>query len=70
MIPTPDISMKIPVERRNSTIQMIDAQGDLMMGAGEYFTIPLEMIIGKHEESLHREVGPLEKGISGYLPVS
>jgi hypothetical protein len=26
---------KIPVERRNSNIQMIDAQEDLMMGAGE-----------------------------------
>jgi hypothetical protein len=61
---------KISVERRNSPIQMIDAQGDLMMGAGEYFTGPLEMVMGKHEQSLRWEVGPLEKGISGYLPVS
>jgi hypothetical protein len=36
---------KIPIERRNSPIQMIDAQGDLMMGAGEYFTTPLEMVM-------------------------
>jgi len=41
-----------------------------MMGAGEYFTTPLDMVMGKHEESLHWEVGRLEKGISRYLPVS
>ena len=58
---------KIPVERRSSPIQMLDAQGDLMMGAGEYFTSPLEMVMGKHEENIRWEVGPLEKGISGYL---
>jgi hypothetical protein len=61
---------RIPVETRNSPIQIIDAQEDLMMSAGEYFTAPLAMVIGKHEESLRWEVGPLEKGISGYLPVS
>lgn len=61
---------KIPVHRRDSPIEMHDAQGDLMMGAGEYFTAPLEMVMGKHEESLRWEVGPLEKGISGYLPIS
>jgi RNase H-like domain found in reverse transcriptase/Reverse transcriptase (RNA-dependent DNA polymerase)/Integrase zinc binding domain/Chromo (CHRromatin Organisation MOdifier) domain/Integrase core domain len=61
---------KIPIERRNSPIQMLDAQGDLMMGAGEFFTAPLEMVMGKHEESLRWEVGPLEEGISGYLPIS
>jgi hypothetical protein len=61
---------KIPVERMKSTIQLIEAQGDLMMGAGEYFTATLEMVLVKHEECLRWEVGPLEKGISGYLPVS
>ena len=43
---------KIPVERRASPLQMLDAQGDLMMGAGEYFTAPLEMVMGKHEEKI------------------
>jgi len=61
---------KLPVERRGSPIQMLDAQGDLMMGVGEYFTTPLEMVMGKQEESIRWAVGPLEKGISGYLPVS
>jgi hypothetical protein len=61
---------KIPMERRSSPIQMLDAQGDLMMGAGEYFTAPLEMVMGKHEESIHWKLGPLEKGISRYIPVS
>jgi hypothetical protein len=61
---------KIPVERRSSPIQVLDALGDLMMGAGEYFTAPLEMIMGKHEESIRWELGPLEKGIYRYLPVS
>jgi hypothetical protein len=61
---------KIPVEQRSSPIQMLDAQGDLMMGAGEYFTTLLEMVMDKHEESIRCEIGPLEKGISWYLPVS
>ena len=43
---------KIPVERGASPLQMLDAQGDLMMGAGEYFTAPLEMVMGKHEEKI------------------
>jgi hypothetical protein len=49
---------------------MLDALYDLMMGEGEYFTEPLEMVIGKLEKSICWEVGPLEKGISRYLPVS
>jgi hypothetical protein len=49
---------------------MLDAQGDLMMGAGEYFTAPVEMGMGKHEESICWEAGLLEKGISGYHPIS
>jgi hypothetical protein len=61
---------KIPVERQSSPIQMLDAQGDLMLGAGKYFTAPREMVIGKHERSIRREVGPLEKGIIRYQPVS
>jgi hypothetical protein len=28
------------------------------------------MVMGKHEERIRWEVGPLEKGISGYLPGS
>jgi hypothetical protein len=43
---------KIPVERRSSPIKMVNVQGDLMMEAGEYFTAPLEMVMGKHEESV------------------
>ena len=43
---------KIPVVRRASPIQMQDAHGDIMMGAGEYITVPLEMVMGKHEEKL------------------
>jgi hypothetical protein len=58
------------VEQRSSPIQMLDAQGDLKMGAGEYFTAPREMVMGKHEESIRWEAVPLEKLISGYLPVS
>jgi hypothetical protein len=61
---------KIPVYRWGSPIQRLDAQGELMMGAGEYFTAPLEMVMGKNAKSIRWEVGPLEMGISGYLPVS
>jgi hypothetical protein len=41
-----------------------------MMGAGEYFTAPLEMVRGKHEESNRLEVDPFQKGNSGYGLVS
>jgi len=61
---------KIPVQRRSSPIQMLDAQCDRMMGPGKSFTAPLELVIGMNEQSIRWEVGPLEKGISGYLSVS
>jgi hypothetical protein len=34
---------KIPLERRSSSVQMRDAQYDLMIGVGEYFTEALGM---------------------------
>jgi hypothetical protein len=61
---------KIPVERRNSPIKMLDPQGDLMKGACEYITAQPELVMGKHEESICRKVDSLAKGISRYLPTS
>jgi hypothetical protein len=61
---------KILVDRQNSPIQVVAALDNLMLGVGKYFSGPLEMVMGKHDESLHWEVGLLQKVISGYLPVS
>jgi hypothetical protein len=61
---------KIAVKRWNSPMRMLDAQGDHIMGVGEYFTAPIQMVMRKQEKSLCWEVGPLEKGITGYLAVS
>jgi hypothetical protein len=41
-----------------------------MMGVGEYFTTPSEMVLVKNEETFCWEVGFLEKGISRYLQIS
>jgi hypothetical protein len=49
---------------------MYDAQGDVMMGGGEYYTHPVHMSMGDHKETLRWEVATLEEGISGYLPIA
>jgi hypothetical protein len=48
---------------------MFDAQGDVMMGGGDYCTHPVRMTMGDHKETLRWEVATLEEGITGYLPI-
>lgn len=61
---------KIQVYWQKNHLIIYNAQGDLMRGAGEYFTDRLEMIIGMHKEDISWEVATLEKVIAGYLPIS
>ncbi|KAH0610375.1 uncharacterized protein H6S33_011902 [Morchella sextelata] len=60
----------IPLVRRDQPLTMFDAQGDVMMGGGEYYTHPVCMIMGDHKETLRWEVATLEEGMTGYLPIS
>lgn len=62
--------LRIPVHRRKNPVEIYDASGGTIQGAGEYYTRPLDMIIGKHEEALFWEVSPLPEDILGYLPIS
>lgn len=41
-----------------------------MPTGGLYYTWPGEMIIGKHQETLSREVKPLPDNVLGYFPLS
>lgn len=43
---------KIPVHKRQQALQILDAAGGAIIGAGLYYMRPLDMIIGKHEEML------------------
>ncbi|KAH0603433.1 uncharacterized protein H6S33_007755 [Morchella sextelata] len=60
----------IPLVRRDQPLTMFDAQGDVMMGGGEYYTHPVRMTMGDHKETLRWEVATLEEGMTGYLPIS
>jgi hypothetical protein len=60
----------IPLVRRDQPLTMYDAQGDVMMGGGEYYTHPVCMTMGDHKETLRWEVATLEEGMTGYLPIS
>ena len=59
----------IPCHTRNNPMPATDAAGREIQGTGKDFTSPLIMRVGEHQEELAWEVGPLEEGIDGYLPV-
>lgn len=61
---------KIPTISRKSPVQVLGPDGTQIEGAGLRFTTPLNLVIGKHEESMSWEVGPLQDGVLGYLPIS
>lgn len=44
---------QIPLKKQDTPLEMIYAQGDLTIGAGEYFNLTLHMVIGQHEETIH-----------------
>ena len=60
---------KIPTIARADPKHISDAAGRPIEGAGERYSMPLIMRIGHHQEELAWEVGPLEEGVDGYLPV-
>ena len=59
----------IPCHTRNNPMPATDAAGREIQGTGKSYTSPLIMRVGEHQEELAWEVGPLEEGIDGYLPV-
>jgi hypothetical protein len=55
--------------RRKSPVEVRSADGTPIEDAGFKYSTPLTMRIGHHQEEVRWEIGKLEKGISGYLPV-
>jgi hypothetical protein len=60
---------KMPWVRRESPVEVRSADGTPIEDAGSKYSTPLTMRIGHHQEEVSWEIGKLEKGISGYLPV-
>src|SRR5436190_13801076 len=60
---------RVPTGEREHPQKIRDAAGQIIEGAGKRFTQLLTMRMGDHQEELAWEVGPLEEGIDGYLPV-
>jgi hypothetical protein len=60
---------KLPWVRRPDPVKVTGADGTPIEGAGEKYTEPLTMRIGHHQEDISWEIGRLERGISGYLPI-
>jgi hypothetical protein len=63
------VQHKLPWVRRPDPVKVTGADGTPIEGAGERHTKPLTMRIGYHQEEISWEIGQLEKGISGYLPI-
>jgi hypothetical protein len=60
---------KMPWVRRECPVEVRSADGTPIEDAGSKYSTPLTMRIGHHQEEVSWEIGKLEKGISGYLPV-
>lgn len=60
----------IPLKRRQSQARIDHGGGLPMEDAGLHYAPNLQMVIGKHLEELSWEIGRLEDGVLGYLPVA
>jgi hypothetical protein len=60
---------KMPWVRRENPVEVRSADGTPIEDAGSKYSTPLTMRIGHHQEEVSWEIGKLERGISGYLPV-
>jgi hypothetical protein len=60
---------KLPWVRWKTPVQVGNADGTPIEDAGSKYSTPLTMRIGQHQEDVSWEIGKLERGISGYLPV-
>jgi hypothetical protein len=60
---------KLPWVKRAEPVRVTGADGSPIEGAGVRYTTLLTMRIGHHQEEISWEIGQLEKGISGYLPI-
>ena len=61
---------QLPRVQRENPIIITNASGQVIQGAGRYVVPNLGMSIGQHQEELAWEVGDIEQGVDGYLPVS
>lgn len=63
-------NQKVPWIRRDEPISVLSADGQPMTDAGLKYSELLVMRIGYHQEELSWEIGKLEDGIDGYLPIA
>ena len=61
---------RLPKSERKTPIRITNANGDEIPGAGRYIVPNLGMAIQEHQEEMAWEVGTIEQGVDGYLPVS
>ena len=62
---------QVPCVRRKVACPITDASGNNLPGSGRWYTRPLKMIIGDHENEMNFEVADMPEGkIDGYLPMS
>ena len=60
----------IPLRKRRSPIEVRTATGDVFTGAGTAFVPETTLQIGEHKEMYAWEVGEMEEGVDGYLPIA
>ena len=60
---------KIPTVIRAKPQHVRDVAGRLIEGAGDRYSLPLVMRLGHHQEELAWEVGPIEDGVDGVIPI-
>lgn len=59
--------LKIPVHLRQQGLQILDAAGVTITGAPRYYSRPLDINIGEHDETLSWEVSHLPEDVLRYL---
>ena len=61
---------QLATKKRRLPLVVTTATGEAIPGAGELYIPPISLRVGKHLEMMAWEVGRIEDGIDGYLPIS
>src|SRR5215204_2571487 len=60
-----------PLVKRKERKPLLAADGEILPSSGKYYSHPLDMIVGKHENTMTWEIAKLHcDTLAGYLPVS
>ena len=62
---------QVPCVKRKTACPIMDASGNHLPGSGKWYTKPLKMLIGDHQNEMSFEIADMPEGkIDGYLPMS